>query len=125
MANTPHVVDLFGHIAITVDDVARWLVAVPRIDPQSPSAKRYVRGWAVVDKCQRFAAAGKLDDIIGATRLKTGDREAVALILSELRTEQDKQKLQWEARAEAYRQKKAAERKNRRATKKPDGAVTA
>src|SRR5262245_55490801 len=42
--------DLFGHVAVSVADVHAWLRAVPRLDPTTPSARRYVRQWNVVDK---------------------------------------------------------------------------
>jgi hypothetical protein len=58
----PHQLDLFGDVIITHQDVRAWLVAVPRIDPDSPRAEHYVRGWDVVGKiraaklCDRFEA---------------------------------------------------------------------
>ena len=60
---TPHVHDLFGEIIVTRADVAAWLVSVPRIDPDSPRAAAYIRGWDVAGKVRAAKARGVFDSI--------------------------------------------------------------
>ncbi len=55
--------DLFGEVVITVPDVRAWLAAVPRIDPDSPRAEHYVRGWDVVGKIARAKREGWFDQV--------------------------------------------------------------
>ncbi len=55
--------DLFGQVPISHDDIAAWLVAVPRMDPASPRAARYVVAYSVTDKI----ATAKLNGTFEAT----------------------------------------------------------
>ena len=59
----PFVYDLFGEIIVTRADIAAWLVSVPRMDPNSPRAAQYVRGWDVVGKVRAAKLAGRFDAI--------------------------------------------------------------
>ena len=55
--------DLFGQVRVTHDDVAAWLRAVPRIDPESPRAAAYVRGYDVPAKVAAAKQNGTFDAI--------------------------------------------------------------
>jgi hypothetical protein len=44
--------------AVTDQDVATWLRIIARIEPGSPRAAAYVRGYQVARKVQRAKAAG-------------------------------------------------------------------
>jgi hypothetical protein len=55
---------LFDAPAVTQEDINRWLVAVPGIDPASPRAAAYVRGYDVAGKIERAKAAGKFERIL-------------------------------------------------------------
>ncbi len=55
--------DLFGDVVVTVDDVHAWLRAVPRIDPESPRAARYVVTYDVVGKIKAFKRRGEFDQV--------------------------------------------------------------
>ena len=57
-------VDLFGEVVNTSTDIEAWLRAVPKIDPSSPRAARYVRDWSVPDKIRRAKLAGDFDSVI-------------------------------------------------------------
>lgn len=50
--------DLFGDVPVTEDDVRLWLLAVPRIDPDSPRAAVYARCWNVAAKIRAAKLAG-------------------------------------------------------------------
>lgn len=56
--------DLFGEVPITHDDIARWCEAVAGIPPDSPRFARYVRGYRVVDKVRAAKLAGTFDAIL-------------------------------------------------------------
>ena len=60
----PPLRDLFGEVIVTFDDVAAWLIAVPRIDPYGPRAPHYVRGYNVVAKITRAKLDGTFDAIV-------------------------------------------------------------
>jgi hypothetical protein len=53
--------DLFGEVVVTHDDVRAWLLAVPRIDPESARAAHYVKGYGVVDKIRAAKLQGLFD----------------------------------------------------------------
>lgn len=55
--------DLFGEVVVTWDDVRLWLMAVPRIDPDSPRAMRYVTGWDVPQKIRAAKLSGWFDTL--------------------------------------------------------------
>lgn len=50
---------LFDDVAVTWDDVAVWLRAVPQIDPESPRALAYIRLWNVADKIAHAKRTGQ------------------------------------------------------------------
>jgi hypothetical protein len=58
---TPHPLDLFGDVVITHADVRAWLVAVPRLDPESTRAAHYVRTYGVIDKIRFAKQQGMFD----------------------------------------------------------------
>ncbi|WP_394790346.1 hypothetical protein [Rhodoferax sp.] len=60
---TPYPRDLFGHVAVTHQDVATWLLCVPRLDPRSPRAAWYVKGYRVIDKIQRAKLDGTFETL--------------------------------------------------------------
>jgi hypothetical protein len=60
----PHQPGLFGDQAVTADDVRRWLLKVPRMDPDSPRAARYVIAYDVHGKIARAKAAGQFERIL-------------------------------------------------------------
>lgn len=60
----PHVTDFFGEVPVSFADVRAWLLAVPRLDPQSPRAPAYVRDWGVVEKIKRAKLDGSFDKIV-------------------------------------------------------------
>lgn len=49
---------------VTQDDVDRWLIAVPRMDPASPRAAAYVRGYDVAGKIAAAKASGQFERIV-------------------------------------------------------------
>jgi hypothetical protein len=55
---TPEQVTLFGFQSVTPEDIAAWLLAVPKIDPHGPRAVHYVQGYDVVTKIAQAKAAG-------------------------------------------------------------------
>jgi hypothetical protein len=69
---TPFVYDLFGEIIVTRADIAAWLVSVPHIDPDSPRAAAYVRGWDVAGKVRAAKALGTFDAITAPRLMAPG-----------------------------------------------------
>lgn len=59
----PAPVDLFGQVPITHDDVAAWLRAVPRLEPGTPRAAAYVRGYDVPGKIAAAKQNGTFEQI--------------------------------------------------------------
>lgn len=55
--------DLFGEVVVTWEDVRLWLTVVPRIDPDSPRAGRYVLNWNVPAKIRAAKLAGWFDQL--------------------------------------------------------------
>lgn len=55
--------DLFGEIPVTTDDVAFWLRCVPRMDPSSPRARWYIKGWNVVEKIRQAKRDGTWESL--------------------------------------------------------------
>lgn len=49
---------------VTQADIDRWLVAVPRIDPASPRAARYVTAYDVPAKIAAAKACGQFERIL-------------------------------------------------------------
>lgn len=60
----PQVVDLFGEVPVTAEDVAAWLEAVPRISPDSPRAEHYIRAYDVPGKIQAAKRSGLFDALV-------------------------------------------------------------
>lgn len=56
--------DLFGQVPITSHDLFAWLLCVPRIDPATPQAGNYVRGYDVLQKIARAKADGGFDEVL-------------------------------------------------------------
>jgi hypothetical protein len=51
--------DLFGEVPVYTHDIALWLVCVPKMDPGSPRAHWYTRGWDVAFKIRRAKINGE------------------------------------------------------------------
>lgn len=66
------VLDLFGEVRVTTHDIDAWLLAVPRLEPGTPRAARYVDEWAVVDKIKRAKLDGRFDAIVAPRLPGTG-----------------------------------------------------
>ncbi len=60
----PRLRDLFGQIIVTVLDLRAWLIAVPRMDPDSHRCAWYIRAYDVVAKIRAAKAAGTFDDLV-------------------------------------------------------------
>lgn len=60
----PYPFDLFGEVPVTWLDVEAWLIAVPRIPPDSPRAAHYVRGYDVPGKIAAAKRAGTFDALV-------------------------------------------------------------
>ncbi len=58
------ILDLFGEVRVTTHDVDAWLRAVPRLEPGTPRAARYVQEWSVVEKIKRAKIDGRFDAIV-------------------------------------------------------------
>lgn len=56
--------DLFGDVIVTHQDVRAWLLAVPKMDPDSYRAPHYVRGYDVTGKIARAKLAGTFEATI-------------------------------------------------------------
>ena len=56
--------DLFGQVPITLQDVRAWLIAVPRIDPDSPRAARYFTSYNVTQKIAAAKIAGTFEQAV-------------------------------------------------------------
>lgn len=70
---TPYARDLFGEVPVTTLDIRLWLVCIPRMDPDSPRAAWYVKGYNVAGKIRAAKVAGTFYDLrppgnIGAER---------------------------------------------------------
>jgi hypothetical protein len=59
----PALYDLFGEVPVTRADVALWLECVPHIDPCSPRAEWYVKGWDVPSKIRQAKLSGRFDKL--------------------------------------------------------------
>lgn len=60
----PYPFDLFGQVPVTWADVEAWLIAVPRIPPDSPRAAHYVKGYDVPGKIAQAKIAGIFDALV-------------------------------------------------------------
>ncbi|MGQ0653919.1 MAG: hypothetical protein ACT4P4_16925, partial [Betaproteobacteria bacterium] len=60
----PHARDLFGEVAVTLDDLLAWMIAVPAIAPRSPRFAFYLRHYDVIAKIQAHKLAGTFDAAI-------------------------------------------------------------
>jgi hypothetical protein len=52
----PRLRDLFGEIPVYTYEVEAWLLAVPKMHPNSPRAPWYVLHWDVAGKIRAFKA---------------------------------------------------------------------
>lgn len=59
----PPVLDLFGEVVITHNDMRVWLQTVPRIDPDGPRARHYLRGYDVPAKIRAAKLAGVFETL--------------------------------------------------------------
>lgn len=60
----PSLLDLFGEIPVTLDDVLAWMLAVPGIPPDSPRFARYVLTYDVPAKIRQAKASGDFERAI-------------------------------------------------------------
>lgn len=60
--------DLFGEMPVTVAEIDDWLRTVPRLDPFSPRAPHYVRGYNVAAKVRRAKIEDTFDAMIDQGR---------------------------------------------------------
>lgn len=61
MTENPY--DLFGQVPVYTHDIALWLVCIPKMDPGSPRAHWYTRGWDVANKIRRAKIEGTFGDL--------------------------------------------------------------
>ena len=66
------ILDLFGEVRVTTLDIDAWLRAVPRMEPGTPRAARYVESWAVVDKIKRAKLDGRFELLTAPPRPGNG-----------------------------------------------------
>lgn len=59
----PEVVDLFGEVPVTYEDIEHWLITVPRIDPGSRHADWYVKAYDVPGKIKAAKLAGRWEQM--------------------------------------------------------------
>lgn len=64
----PQLLDLFGEIIVTHDDVREWVAAVPRLDPDSERGRAYARDWDVPEKVRQAKARGDFEQLVNAAR---------------------------------------------------------
>ena len=64
--------DLFGEVRITTQDVDAWLQAIPRLQPGTARAARYVEEWSVHDKIKRAKLEGWFDAAVTPRPRGTG-----------------------------------------------------
>lgn len=66
-SKTTTMLDLFGEIIVTVDDVAQWVAALaPAYMSSERAFDRYVRLWDVAGKVRAAKAAGTFESTIEA-----------------------------------------------------------
>ena len=57
--------DLFGDVIVTVDDIERWLDAVPHIGRnQTRQGKNYAKNWNVANKIKLCKLDGTFEKVI-------------------------------------------------------------
>ncbi len=61
---TPPVVDLFGEVIITTQDIDAWLLAVPHIEPRTRHAHNYIKAYDVVNKIRLAKLRGTFDETV-------------------------------------------------------------
>jgi hypothetical protein len=57
--------DLFGEIAVSLQEIQLWLYKVPRLPHYATRRASYVRQWNVVDKIRAAKRRGDLSAILG------------------------------------------------------------
>ncbi|WP_423394438.1 hypothetical protein [Burkholderia sp. LMG 21824] len=61
--------DLFGEVIVTADDIAQWVAALaPAYMSSERAFERYVRLWHVADKVRAAKIAGTFDSTIERAR---------------------------------------------------------
>ena len=68
----PHAHDLFGDVPVYPQDIDCWLLSVPKIEPGSPRAEAYIRGFDVVSKIKHAKRHDDFDAMIDALQNKSG-----------------------------------------------------
>jgi hypothetical protein len=61
MRESPY--DLWGEVIVTWEDVRRWMVCVPRMDPDTKRARRYITDYDVPSKIRRAKVEGTFDHL--------------------------------------------------------------
>lgn len=64
--------DLFGEVPVTTQDVDAWVLSVAGIEPGTPRAEYYAQAWRVVDKIKRAKLAGTFDAIVEGAAQPSG-----------------------------------------------------
>ena len=62
------VLDLFGEVVVTQQDVREWVMAVPRLDPDSERAAAYVRDYDVPGKIRAAKIRGDFEQLVNTAR---------------------------------------------------------
>lgn len=67
-------IDLFGEVVVTLDDVEKWLLCVPRFDDvtRQSQIEQYINGWEVVNKIKR----AKLDNSFYSLKPLSNDNKS-------------------------------------------------
>lgn len=66
-----HMLDLFGEIVVTFDDIAQWVAALaPAYMANDRAFERYVRLWDVAGKVRAAKAAGTFESTIERHRAR-------------------------------------------------------
>jgi hypothetical protein len=63
---TPSLLDLFGEIPVTIDDVELWLDVIPAYPRTSWRRANYAASWNVPDKIRQAKASGHWPEIENA-----------------------------------------------------------
>lgn len=64
----PPILDLFGEIAVTLDDLREWVASTSPINLEERSYENYLRRYNVADKVRAAKRTGEFDRIIAAKR---------------------------------------------------------
>lgn len=58
--------DLFGEVAVTINDITLWVENVARLPRNSPRFHYYVEHWNVIEKIRRAKISGTFDNLTSA-----------------------------------------------------------